>query len=262
VSDERINRDDLMAGLPPELQEQIRRSQAAFRIAESVSAAIAAAEPGIADLSVAFADDTASLSGIGRSQASVDRAVEIAATNSNVAQVHSSIVLAPIETERMLLRPWRESDAAFHHRLWTERDPRVPAHRRIDANGHPTVDELRERLRHHEQVPAPGLLVAELKDSGEAIGYCGLIPNTYGQPDEPELAYELLRDAWGNGYATEAALAVVERATAEGYPRLWATVRDWNTASRRVLSKLGFVETGRVEPDALHGDSLFTAKTL
>jgi ribosomal-protein-alanine N-acetyltransferase len=32
-----------------------------------------------------------------------------------------------------------------------------------------------------------------------------------------------------------------------GYGRLWAGVRDWNVASRRVLGKLGFRETGRVE---------------
>jgi ribosomal-protein-alanine N-acetyltransferase len=37
---------------------------------------------------------------------------------------------------------------------------------------------------------------------------------------------------------------------------LWAGVRDWNIASRRVLAKLGFQETGAVERDAAHGDSL------
>ncbi len=45
-----------------------------------------------------------------------------------------------------------------------------------------------------------------------------------------------------------------------GYQRLWAAVRDWNAPSRRVLEKLGFRETGRVEPDAVHGDSLLTVR--
>ncbi len=45
-----------------------------------------------------------------------------------------------------------------------------------------------------------------------------------------------------------------------GYRRLWAGVRDWNAASRRVLDKLGFRETGRVEPDAVYGDSLLTVR--
>jgi RimJ/RimL family protein N-acetyltransferase len=54
----------------------------------------------------------------------------------------------------------------------------------------------------------------------------------------------------------------VDVARTTGYRRLWATVRDWNTASRRVLAKLGFEETGRVEPDAVHGASVFTVLVL
>jgi RimJ/RimL family protein N-acetyltransferase len=83
-----------------------------------------------------------------------------------------------------------------------------------------------------------------------------------GAPDEPELALELLRAAHGCGYATEAGLAVVAWTSAAGYERLWATVREWNRASRRVLEKLGFRETGQVERDAVHGDSLLTVRAL
>ena len=149
------------------------------------------------------------------------------------------------------------SDAAVQHGLWTERDPRVPPHRRISAEGRPTVADLEERIRSSAQ---PDLLAIELLSSGEVIGYCGLIPREL--PDEPELAYELLQAQWGHGYATEAGLAVVNWARSTGHNRLWAGVRDWNVASRRVLSKLGFVETGRVEPDAVHGDSLLTVREL
>jgi [ribosomal protein S5]-alanine N-acetyltransferase len=45
-----------------------------------------------------------------------------------------------------------------------------------------------------------------------------------------------------------------------GYGRLWAGVRDWNVSSRRVLEKLGFRETGRVERHAVHGDSVLTVR--
>jgi RimJ/RimL family protein N-acetyltransferase len=76
------------------------------------------------------------------------------------------------------------------------------------------------------------------------------------------LIYELLRAAHGYGYATEAGRAVVTWAGEAGYARLWATVRDWNVASRRVLEKLGFRETGRVESDAVYGDSLLTVRAL
>jgi RimJ/RimL family protein N-acetyltransferase len=53
---------------------------------------------------------------------------------------------------------------------------------------------------------------------------------------------------------------VVTWASEAGYRRLWAGVRDWNVASRRVLEKLGFHETGRVERDTVHGDSLLTVR--
>jgi hypothetical protein len=49
-----------------------------------------------------------------------------------------------LHTDRLLLRPWRAGEAAVQRELWTERDPRVPPRRRIDADGHPTVRELEE----------------------------------------------------------------------------------------------------------------------
>ena len=176
-----------------------------------------------------------------------------------IAMNRDDIVL---ETDRLLLRRWRVTDAALQRELWTERDPRVPSHRRITPDGHPTVAELENRIRSGNSDPSLGLLAAERRDSGEVIGYCGLIANVHGQDGEPELAYEFLRRAWHRGYATEAAWAALGWANESGYQRLWATVRRWNTASRRVMDRLGFVETARVEPDDIHGDSLFYMKDL
>jgi len=167
-----------------------------------------------------------------------------------------------LETERLLLRRWRVSDATVHRELWTERDSRVPPHRRIDADGHPTIEDLEEHIRQGGTDPAVGLLVAERRGSGDAIGYCGLIPNVHGQDDEPELAYEFLREVWHQGYATEAARAVLDWARESGFRHLWATIREWNAPSRRVADRLGFVQTDRVEADAAYGDSLFYRKDL
>lgn len=166
-----------------------------------------------------------------------------------------------LETDRLLLRPWRVADAVVLRELWTERDPRVPPHRRIDADGHPTVAELEESIRNNPP-SSIGLLAVERKATGDVTGYCGLLDSGRGSDSEPELAFELLRRVWGQGYATEASLAVLEWARASGYPRLWATVWDWNTASRRVLAKLGFTETGRTEVHPVHGTTLFTTRRL
>jgi [ribosomal protein S5]-alanine N-acetyltransferase len=167
-----------------------------------------------------------------------------------------------LETDRLQLRPWHVSEAVFLHELWTERDPRVPPHRRIDAEGRPTVADLEDRLRSRSYANALGLLVAERKSSGDLIGYCGLTENIKVPEGEPELAFEFLRRTWGQGYATEASWAVLGWAQASGYRRLWATVSDWNAASRRVLAKLGFIETDHVEPSEGHGDVLFVTKQL
>ena len=170
----------------------------------------------------------------------------------------SEIVL---ETDRLLLRPWRVTEAGVQRELWTERDPRVPPHRRIDADGHPTVADLEEAIR-AEQSLSIGLLAVERKAARDVIGYCGLIDNDRGPEGEPELAFELLRRVWRQGYATEASMAVLDWARSSGYQRLWATVWDWNTASRRVLAKIGFIETLRKEMDPVLGTTLFTTTTL
>lgn len=166
-----------------------------------------------------------------------------------------------LRTERLVLRRLEEGDAGVLRELWEERDPRVPPHRRIDADGHPTVAELAEWARGHRPA-GTGFLAVEVVATGQVVGYCGLVDSGRVGEGEPELAFELVRRAWGRGYATEAADAVLGWARAEGHRRLWATVWDWNLASRRVLAKLGFVETDRLEVDPSRGTTLFTVLDL
>lgn len=166
-----------------------------------------------------------------------------------------------LETDRLLLRPWRVSEAAVRRELWTERDPRVPPHRRIGADGRPTVADLEESIR-TDQPSSAGLLAVERKAAGDVIGYCGLIDSGREADREPELAFELLRRVWRQGYATEASLAVLAWARSSGCTRVWATVWEWNTASRRVLVKLGFTETERKTVDATGETTVFMTRQL
>lgn len=162
-----------------------------------------------------------------------------------------------IETGRLVLRPWQESDAEGYRQMWVERDPRSV--RVIDADGHPTVAELAESLRHQViEMRRTGIGFLAVERDGELVGYCGLLlRDPDGPTDEPEIGYEFLRRAFGHGYATEAAGAIVAAARASGRRALRACVRDWNLASFRVLDKLGFVRSGQVEPDADRGDSVW-----
>jgi [ribosomal protein S5]-alanine N-acetyltransferase len=171
-------------------------------------------------------------------------------------------VLGSLETGRLILRHRRVGEAAIYRQLWTERDPRVPPHRRVNPEGRPTVEDIAAQIRAACGEPGPGILAVERKGTADVIGYCGLTIHANGSPDEPELAYELLRAAHGCGYATEAGRAVVTWASEAGYRRLWAAVWDWNAASRRVLEKLGFREAGRAGPHSGYGHSLLTVREL
>lgn len=166
-----------------------------------------------------------------------------------------------IETDRLVLRRREVDDAAVERQLWTERDPRVPPHRRVGPDGRPTVEDLASAIRVERDSQRVGVLTIVRKSERDVIGYCGLISDGRGSPGEPELAYELLRQTHGVGYATEAAGAVVAWAADIGYRRLWAGAWAWNVASLNVLHKLGFVDT-RLETDADHGDTVVTVKTF
>lgn len=137
-----------------------------------------------------------------------------------------------LSTERLRLRLRDGRDAEWNLRLLAEdpsREPRTP-------------EEERDRLdaqRTATDQTGFGLYTIEIAESREPVGYCGLIVGR-ASTEQPELAYELLREHVGNGYATEAAAAVADAAFAAGIPTLWATVERWNAPSFRVLDKLGF----------------------
>jgi RimJ/RimL family protein N-acetyltransferase len=136
-----------------------------------------------------------------------------------------------LETERLILRPWAESDAAEFCALLAERGKETPEVERIRT-------AIAELLAATESTGI-ALLPIQRRAEGDFIGYCGLIIGR-SSVEEPEIAYELFQRAHGRGYATEAAGAVLDAAVATGRKRLWATVGTWNTPSFRVLEKLGF----------------------
>ena len=164
-----------------------------------------------------------------------------------------------METSRLRLRRQTIEDAPVFRHLWTERDERVPAHRRLDTDGRPDTDDIRAHIQGTE---ASSLLTVERIDTGEPIGYCGLVYGGEGVGEEPELAFELLRAEHNRGYATEAAQSVLAWAAGVGVDRVWAGVWEWNLPSRRVLEKLGFVESGRERPSSVHGRNILTVRTL
>lgn len=136
-----------------------------------------------------------------------------------------------LQTERLELNPWTESDIEVYSALIAAR-----------GEGVPSLESVRLKMAtQHAQAKQNGisLLAIRRRGHGSFVGYCGLIVGR-STLCEPEIAYELLPNMRGFGYATEAAHAVVAAARATGRNRLWATIRVWNTPSFRVADKLGF----------------------
>lgn len=145
------------------------------------------------------------------------------------------------ETDRLILRRFTPDDVGNLVEL--DSDPEVMWY---ISRGRPTSRKEIERvilprfLELYDRYEGYGTWAVVEKASGEFIGWLSLRPRDGDPPDEPELGYRLRRSAWGKGYATEGARALVHRAFADlGARRVYAETMAVNKASRRVLEKAG-----------------------
>ena len=145
-------------------------------------------------------------------------------------------------TPRLLLRPpWPEDAPALREAADDVRIARNVA--RL-----PSPYSLGDAERYCTSAAAavlPSLLIVDRKaERPRLIGTCGL-----GEREgDVELGYWIRHDSWNRGYASEAGKALVAMARALGHGRLSAGHFIDNPASGAVLYKLGFRETGRIEP--------------
>lgn len=114
-------------------------------------------------------------------------------------------------------------------------------------------------LWYYDAFPAFGFYAAVEKGTGAFIGWFHLRPDPdQGRPDTPELGYRLKRGFWGNGFATEGAVALIAKAFGElGATRVYAETMAINIRSRRVMEKAGmrFVRDFRgTYPEEIPGD--------
>ena len=144
-----------------------------------------------------------------------------------------------LETPRLILRRLTLDDLDALAELY--RDPEV---RRFFPEGTLTRAETLEELEWIIDVYygryGYGLWATLLKETGELIGRCGLLPWTLEGRFEVEVAYALARAYWGRGLATEAAQGIVDYAINELHmTRLICLIDADNAASQNVARKLG-----------------------
>ena len=141
----------------------------------------------------------------------------------------------PIETIRLRLEPFTEGDGDALFVM--ERDPEVKRY----AGGVLTREQTEKQLHKFIKLVAEtgfGPVAIKLRATGQIIGLCGFYSTE--DPQAAEIFYGLAREAWGQGYATEAAHALAEAGLRQLHiARIIAPVNPENVRSVRVLEKIG-----------------------
>lgn len=145
-----------------------------------------------------------------------------------------------MQTERLRLRRWRESDRDAFHAL--NRDPAVmatigPVMSRAESDAF--MNRIEARFDEH----GFGLWCVEL--AGDPIGFTGFMVPWFR--DGVEIGWRIRSEHWGHGYAPEAARACLAHGFAApddgglGFDEVISFTAEINAKSRRVMEKLGLV---------------------
>lgn len=153
-----------------------------------------------------------------------------------------------MQTNRILLRPWQDSDAEALYKYAS--DPIVGE--RAGWPPHKSVEESLEIIRTVFNNPTTWAIV--LKEAGEAIGAMGYMPdcplNLPARPGEPLVGYWVGKPYWNQGICTEALQLMLDYIHKETtYKSLISSHFIDNPASGRVMEKCGFVPTGETAID-------------
>lgn len=144
-----------------------------------------------------------------------------------------------IPTERLILRPWREADHGALLALCS--DPRVMEFlgpTQTEAEVHGMIARLRACQAEHGYC----FWAVERREDGAVLGFCGLKPGQAGTPIEGsiEIGWRLAADAWGKGYAREAAQASLAWGWANlDADAIWAITAPANVRSWGLMERLG-----------------------
>ncbi|MCK5840812.1 MAG: GNAT family N-acetyltransferase [Candidatus Sabulitectum sp.] len=162
-----------------------------------------------------------------------------------------------IETERLILRPFRIEEALFVK----ENAGSDEVYRNTMGMPHPYLEKNAvEWISSHllKFYRGEGLELAVALKSSELIGVVGLsVSQTHNRG---ELGYWLGKAYWNRGYCSEAAAAMVKYAFGEmGLHKITSRHFQHNPASGRVLEKIGFTKEGILREEYLKDDEYLSA---
>ncbi|MBT2487359.1 GNAT family N-acetyltransferase [Streptomyces sp. ISL-96] len=170
-----------------------------------------------------------------------------------------------LETERLVLRAFGEceaeaEDSDVERLVRLDSDPDVM---RFINGGRPTsrafvIQRVLPQLTHdYPCIGTRGFWAAEEKATGAFLGWFEFRPLADDSADVVELGYRLGRAAWGRGYATEGARALIDKGFTDlGVQKVTADTMYVNSRSRRVMEKAGLLFVRRwfgEWPDSIDG---------
>lgn len=161
-----------------------------------------------------------------------------------------------LETERLILRRLCLEDLDALFALYRDQEIRQFFPEGILSYSD-TKAELEWHMNGHPAFPELGLWATVLKETNGFIGRCGLLPWKIEDRQEVEVAYLLDKKFWGQGLATEAALAIVQHAFGQlKLSRLICLIDPNNSASVNVAQRIGMHFEQKI--DGIDGDNFPT----
>lgn len=150
-----------------------------------------------------------------------------------------------METERILLRPWRDDDAEALYKYASD----LEVGPRAGWPPHQSVEESLSIIR--TLFNSDHIWAIELKATGEPVGCMGYYEHgesniSIGENDV-EAGYWVARPYWSQGLCTEALRLLIDYCfNVKGFQTLWCDYFVDNPASGRVMAKCGFHDTGAI----------------
>jgi RimJ/RimL family protein N-acetyltransferase len=145
-----------------------------------------------------------------------------------------------METERLILRRWREEDCAPFAAM--SADPEVMSWLGRAPMTRAESDAQIDRFEAQFAKLGHGFFALERKDDDAFLGFIALAHIPFGppRPQGHEIGWRLARHAWGHGYATEAARALLEFGFAElKLPEIVSFAAKTNLRSQAVMRRIG-----------------------
>lgn len=147
--------------------------------------------------------------------------------------------MKPLETDRLILRSWREKDLL--PMVAINQDPKVCEYFPEIGNRDTTI-ALIDRIIKHDEENGFSLYAVEIKATQEMIGFLGLMTPSFEAHFTPaiEIGWRLSSQHWNKGFATEGAKAVLEHAFTDlNLEEVVSFTVVNNQPSRRVMEKIG-----------------------